>query len=166
MLFIVFDLFDVLFTHLSWRRLKQDVHYWCRHNVTVWYNCFVFICYLAIRFQLITTLHCSAACLLCPDASREVQITFTPKITFRVPLSSSAPSREGEGLPVTLGGVTQMVHQMCGRSTWWEGGVGVKRAADCLRCLGANDECLWVSVCVYPCSRTAVRSEGSVNFFF
>lgn len=65
------------------------------------------------------TLPSSAACLLRPDASREGQSTFTPKITFRVPLSFSAPSREGEGLPVTLGGEEgmQMAHQMCGRST-------------------------------------------------
>lgn len=130
----------------SWRQHKQDVHYWCCHNLTVWCNCFVFICYLVISFQLIMTLHRSAACLLCPDASREVQSTFTPKITFRVPLFPYAPSREGEGLPVTLGGVIQMVHQMCGRSTWWETGVGVKRATDCLGCLAAGDECLCVRV--------------------
>ena len=106
------------------------------------------------------TLHRSAACLLCPDASREVQSTFTPKITFRVPPSPSAPSREGEGLPVTLGGVIQMVHQMCGRSTWWESGVGVKRATDCLGCLGADDEC--VCVCVWGCR--CLQQKGSVNF--
>ncbi len=136
------------FTLTSWRQHKQDVHYRCHDNVTVWYNCFVFICYLVISFRLIMTLHGSAACLLCPDASRVVQSTFTPKITFRVPLSPSAPSREGEGLPVTLGGVMQMVHQMCGRSTWWESGVGVKRATDCLGCLGADDECLRAWKCV------------------
>lgn len=121
---------------------KQDVHYWCCHKVTVWYNCFVFICYLVVRFQLIMTLPCSAACLLCPDASREVQTTFTPKITFRVPLSPSAPSREGEGLPVTLGGVIQMVHQMCGQSTWWE-------SAAVLRALRTALDALVLMKCVF-----------------
>lgn len=104
------------------------------------------------------TLPGSAACLLCPDAFREVQSTFTPKITFRVPLSLSAPSREGEGLPVTLGGAIQMVHQMCGRSTWWESGVGVKRATDCLGCLSADDECWWV---LHNC----FKKKWFVNFF-
>lgn len=144
--------------HSSWCQHKQNLHYWCCHNVTVWYNCFVFICYLVVSFQLIMTLPCSAACLLCPDASREVQSTFTPKIIFCVPLSPSAPSREGEGLPVTLGGVIQMVHQMCGRSTWWEGGAGVKRATDCLGCLGAGWS-VFMCASVGECTKSALRHK-------
>lgn len=102
-------------------------------------------CCLAISFPLITTLYCSAACMLCPDASRDVQNTFTPKITFCVPLSPSAASREGEGLPVTLGGVTQMVRQMWGRSMWWE----LCWCEDgCRRCSLCADECLCVRTCV------------------
>lgn len=106
------------------------------------------------------TLPCSAACLLCPDASREVQTTFTPKITFRVPLSPSAPSREGEGLPVTLGGVIQMVHQMCGQSTWWESGAvlrALRTAWDALVLM----KCVWIN----ECSRSALRKEARENFF-
>lgn len=129
--------------------------------VIMWqYDIIVLSCWcLAISFPLITTLHCSAACMLCPDASREVQNTFTPKITFCVPLSPSAPSREGEGLPVTLGGVTQMVHQMCGRSMWWEW-------CWCEEGCRLLPLCWWVFVCalVYPCSRSVLRHEASVNF--
>lgn len=150
--------------HSSWSQHKQNLHYWCCHNVTVWYNCFVFICYLAVSFQLIMTLPCSAACLLCPDASREVQSTFTPKIIFYVPLSPSAPSREGEGLPVTLGGVIQMVHQMCGRSTWWEGGAGVKRATDCSGCLGAGWS-VFMCASVGECTKSALRQNGKCELF-
>lgn len=124
------------------------MHYQRCREVSVWYNCFVSIRRPTVRFRLIMTLPCSVVCLLCPDASREIQSTFTPKITFCVPLSLSASSREREGLPVTLGGVTQMVRQMCGRSTWWESAAGVKRATDCFPCLGANDKCVCAFVCV------------------
>lgn len=129
--------------------------------MTAWSNCFVFICYLVVGFQLIMTLPCSAACLLCPDASREVQTTFTPKITFLVPLSPSASSREGEGLPVTLGGVIQMVHQMCGQSTWWESGA-VLSAADGSGCLGAGEMRVWIN----ESNTSALRKEASANFLF
>lgn len=63
------------------------------------------MCSVLITSLPVTTPLPSGVCGLGPAAPREVQGAFTPKITSRVPLSSSfhAPSREGEGLPVTLG---------------------------------------------------------------
>lgn len=68
-----------------------------------------------------------------------------------LPPSTLPPEKERDYLS-HRGGVTQMVHQMCGRSSWWESGVGAKRTSRRLvlpRCGGSR-----VLTCVRVCVRT------------
>lgn len=68
------------------------------------------------------------ACLSGPDARREVQSTFSPKMTFRVRLPPSPTVSPGGGLPVTLGAEGHRWRTRCAAAAREMRRAGVKEA--------------------------------------